>query len=118
MKGYMRDSFVGALGRVEAQTYLRFKTAIGGVPSSLHEDGADGRVVAGLLSVDEVIVDEALISLAENGVEGLVHLNIRVGASQSKGYYILESSLGVSLLGSSFKKLGGVAERLAEQAEV
>ena len=77
------NTLVDASSTVDRNVHLSFHVAIDLVASALHEIGGNGRVVGDLLEVNRTPVDPALIGLAQNGIEGLVHCEIDEGTSHN-----------------------------------
>lgn len=59
-------------------------------------------MVASLLSVDGTPVDDPMKGFSEDWIEGLIHLDVGVGAAKSEGNHILESLDRIRCLGCSF----------------
>ena len=70
----MREETV-ARTRVESHGYLRLHAAVLLVASALQEVGRNRRMMADLLEINGTAVDVALEGLAEDGVEGLLHVD-------------------------------------------
>lgn len=114
VEGNVCDSIVGALSRVEPHVDLGLVAAIGSIPSALHEERADGRVMADLFPVDGTPVQQPVEGLPQNGVEWLVHLYVGICDAESKSHAIFEPVHWVALLDCFLEQERGKAEGLAQ----
>ena len=82
IEGDLKPALIVPHCRVEPEFDLCLKAAIKSEVLSLYECCRDGWVVADLLSVEERSVDDALVGLADDGVEGLVATDVAGGAGE------------------------------------
>lgn len=68
-----------------------------------------------LLSVNKAAIEDGLEGLAQNGIEGLVHLEIGNCCSGREGGYVLHPLDWVFFLCCFFEESGGIGVRLANQ---
>lgn len=90
-EGDMHKAVVGSCCCVYPQVDFGLETPINAIVSALHVGRRNGWMVADLLSIYGTAVDNGLESLAEDRVEGLVHLDVGHIAADSKRNYLGES---------------------------
>lgn len=70
-----------------------------------------------LLCIDRTPVDHSLKSFPQNGVEGLVDIEIKNGVGEGEGDAFLKP-VDILFLGSSFQEIGAESHRLTESLKI